>query len=54
MNGCNLHELWLMILANICFSNKKDLNKFVDRIVDLLPPEDIHFLVKYLRRLGVD
>ena len=50
-NDCDMHELWLKILANIRFADKELMDKFVSRLVDTLPPDDIHYLVEYLKEL---
>ena len=51
-NDCDMRELWLRILANIRFADRELMDKFVNRLVDTLPPDDIHYLVEYLKELG--
>ena len=51
-DDCDVHELWLRILANIRFADRELMDKFVNRLVDTLPPDDIHYLVEYLKELG--
>jgi len=46
---CDVHELWLRILACIRFSDEGCLKKFINQLEQTLSPEDIHYLVQYLK-----
>ena len=50
--NCDMHELWLRILACIRFSNSESLDKFVNRLEKILSPDDIRYLIQYLKELG--
>jgi len=52
MTECNqkdLHELWLMIIANMKFASEEAFNKWWDEISKILSDEDIKYLIQYLK-----
>ena len=51
-NSCGekeMHELWLMILANIKFSDERKFQSFLENLDKVLTKDDIKYLISYLR-----
>ena len=51
-NSCGekeMHELWLMILANIKFSDERKFQSFLENLDKVLTEDDIKYLISYLR-----
>jgi len=51
-NSCGeeeMHELWLIILANIKFSDEKKFQGFLENLDKILTKDDIKYLISYLR-----
>ncbi len=51
-NSCGeeeMHELWLIILANIKFSDEKKFQGFLENLDKVLTKDDIKYLISYLR-----
>ena len=44
-----MHELWLMILANIKFSDERKFQNFLKNLDKVLTEDDVKYIISYLR-----